>query len=168
MNYRAAVIPILALALLACGGAPTQAPTTGPDEPQPDGQLLAISLASDSERYAASNRKIQLTAINNGSEPVYLPICGPWEIVPIEDPERAVWAGICEVDFLGHELLPGEELVDTLKVQLAPGAYQARVWTYGQCNLEEPEVINSMETNYGAFSACDISQQTLSPQFVVK
>lgn len=168
MNYRAAVIPILALALLACGGAPTRAPTAVPDEPQPDPRLLAVSLASDSEHYAATNRKIQLTAINNGSEAVYLPICGPWQIFPIEDPGRTVWAGICEVDFLGHELLPGEEFVDKLEVQLSPGTYQASVWAYGQCNLEEPELISSTETRYGVPNTCDISQKILSSQFVVE
>jgi hypothetical protein len=130
--------------------------------------LLAVSLTSDSEHYSQTSHEIQIRAINNGTEPIYMPICGPWQIVPVQDPERLVWAGICEVDFLGHQLLPGEELVDTLQAELKPGTYQARVRVYGQCSLEEPEPISSSETFYGPFDACRISDLIHSPQFVVQ
>ena len=172
MNYRATLFPLQLVALLAllagCSSSPTQAPTAEAEEPQPGAQLLAVRLTSDSEHYSATNGKLQLTAVNNSSDAIYLPICGPWEIISVEDPDRPVWAGICEVDFLGHELVPGEEFVDTLLVSLPAGTYQARVRAFGQCNLKEPDLLSDTETFYGPFDACGISQQDFSPKFEVE
>lgn len=157
VRFALTLLPIAVL-LLACG-APTAQPTPAAAD-RPDLALIAY--------YRASPDQVQLTFTNRGATPVYLPVCGPWEIVSAGDPDRPVWFIACEIDYLGYRVEPGESLVDALGVDLDPGNYQARTSVFGECELGEPKSISPQETYYGEFGACAVQQEVMSPTFIVQ
>ena len=154
--------------LVACGGAPTTIPTAEPAAPPPASGPLNVTLTTDAGSYPSSEAKIRLTAINDGGEPVYLPVCGPWEIIPVDDPAHPAWCCECEIDLLSYELPPGQDMAGDVRLQLRPGAYRARIRVYGDCTLSEPKEIDGNEIYYGEFSDCAIEQEVVSAAFVAE
>ncbi len=126
---------------------------------------LAISLNAG---YDAAVQEVNLTLANLGHEAVYLPVCGPWEIFDVKDPERPVWLLVCEVDFLGYRVEPGETFTDTVATELGPGIYQARTQAYAGCTLDEAKTLSRAETYYGEFSDCAMRKVIVSPPFDVE
>jgi hypothetical protein len=112
--------------------------------------------------------ELALTLTNNGDQPVYLPICGPWEVYQEGDPGGTVWMGICEVDHLGHQVDPGAIFADALQMELDAGHYRARVGVYGDCSLGPPVEVSAQEINYGAFADCPVSQDVTSAPIVIE
>ena len=154
------------LTVAACGVSP--APTSVPaDLPTPSGPLN-VSLSALPGRTSPGQVELALTLRNDGDQPVYLPICGPWEVYHEGDPGRTVWMGICEVDHLGHEVVPGGVFADTLQVELDAGSYRARIQAYGDCTLGSPQEVSEQETNYGAFADCLVTQEVTSAAIVIE
>lgn len=113
-----------------------------------------VTLVTDAPRYAPGEVTLHLTLTNHITEPIYLPICGPWEVVRPADPDRPVWYTACEIDYLGYRVEPGGVFSDSLTVSLDPGHYQVRTRWHGGCTLGEPKPIGPRETHYGDFDDC--------------
>jgi hypothetical protein len=160
-------VPVLlffAVLLAECGArTPTPEPTATPTPTS----LLEVTLTTDSDHYGRAEAELQLTVTNHGDGPVYLPICGPWDIIRA-DSHESVWFIECEIDYLGHEIDPGESFSGSLKPHLDPGSYRARTEIYGECSLGEPKTISARETYYGEFSACTIREEIVSEPFRVE
>ena len=168
MRYAFALFLLALPVLVACSDAPTATPTTEPAAPPAASGPLVVTLTSDAGHYSSSEANIRLTASNDGGEPVYLPVCGPWEIIPAGDPDRPAWSLECEIDYLGYELLPGQDLAGDARLQLQPATYRARIRVYGDCTLGEPKEIDASEIYYGEFGDCAIGQEVLSAAFVAE
>jgi hypothetical protein len=169
MSFSAQV-PIVSLLLLltaaACGVSP--APTSLPaDLPTPTGPL-DLSLSVLPGQASPGKVELALTLANDGEEPVYLAICGPWEVHQEGDPDRPVWLGICEVDYLGHQVAPGAIFSGTLQAELDIGRYRARTWAFGDCTLAPPQEVSAQEINYGAFGDCAVAQEVTSAPIVIE
>jgi hypothetical protein len=129
---------------------------------------LDVWLSTDADQYPSSgDGALDLTLTNQSQEPVYLPVCGPWEVVTPDDPDRPVWGVECEIDYLGHQVKPGGVFTDRLSVQLPPGSYGVQTRVYSDCELGEPKEISATETYYGEFGACAHGQEVGSPMFAV-
>jgi hypothetical protein len=51
---------------------------------------------------------------------------------------------------------------------LDPGAYRLQTTLWGDCSLDEPQIISPQETNYGGFDECTTHQELLSAPFELK
>ncbi|HSJ53867.1 MAG TPA: hypothetical protein VLC52_08960 [Anaerolineae bacterium] len=157
---------VLLLALqVACAG-PT--PTTVPQSESTPAGPLNVILSIDAVPGTAGNIEIAFTLENHGQQQVYLPICGPWEIYRVEDPERPSWFLACEIDYLGHRVQAGDNWRDRLVVKLEPGTYHARTQVYGDCTLGPPHEYSPREVNYGDFGDCAVRQEVVSLPFEVQ
>jgi len=178
MGKRGLLATALLVGVAACqatttpASAPATATTTRPTElpsPSPtqeaEPQALGIEIATDASRYPSSGATLQISLSNNSDRVVYLPVCGPWEVASAGDPTEPVWLIVCEIDYLGHRIEPGQVLADSLSLELEAGAYQVQTMVYADCQLGEPREISARETYYGEFSACAIWQQVASPTF---
>jgi hypothetical protein len=157
---------LVLLVLAACDGPAT--PTAEPTVAHSPSGPLDVALTTDASRYPPAETEIHLILTNNGGMPIYLPVCGPWEIIPVEDPDRPAWSLDCEIDYLGHKVDPGQIFADGLQVNLQQGTYQARIWVYGDCALGEPKEIDANETYYGEFGDCAIAEEAVSAPFAIE
>ncbi len=153
--------------------APTAAPTPTASPPAPPTAAplptsqLNVLLTTDSPYYPPSKVELHLTVTNHGTEPVYLPICGPWGLVKADTLEMA-WAIQCEIDYLGHKIEPGESFSGVLAEYLSEGSYRVVTEVYGDCTLGQPKTISDQETYYGEFSDCAIRETVYSEPFGVE
>jgi hypothetical protein len=113
-----------------------------------------VTLFTDAPRYAAGAVTLHLTLTNQITSPIYLPVCGPWEVIDPHDPERPVWDILCEIDYLGRRVAPGGAFTDSVSASLKPGVYSVRTRWYGDCTLGEPKSIGPGDTYYGEFGDC--------------
>lgn len=141
---------------------PTAEPTATPMSPS-----LNVTLSTDSAHYKPSRVVLHLTLTNHGDQPVYLPICGPWAIIHA-DTKKLLYATVCETDYLGHKVDPGQSLADSLSLYLQAGSYEVGTKVYGDCILGEPQSISAKETYYGVFDDCAIWQEIVSEPFGVE
>jgi len=160
-------LTLTTLMLVACGAAtptaePADEPTATAAAPLPD-----LILTTDRALYDRSNAEINLTLANHTDETVYLPICGPWRVV-LADADTLYWSIECEIDYLGHEIGPGETFVGSLQVSLEPGSYRVQVEVYGDCTLGEPKTISARETYFGEFRACTTRDVVYSDPFATE
>ncbi|HYN86902.1 MAG TPA: hypothetical protein VER55_00160 [Ardenticatenaceae bacterium] len=130
-------------------------------------ESVNVTLTTDAPTYPPTRTQIGLNLTNQGDESVYLPICGPWEVIRPEEPDAPVWFNLCEVDYLGPEVEPGDTFTGTLELELEPGSYQGRIDVYATCTLEEPQIISESETYYGDFQDCIHHVEVLSAPFQV-
>ena len=165
---RLATLAVILLASLptsllatACSG-----PTPSPAVPTPAGPF-AVSLSTTASRHADGGWQIEITLSNDSDETIYLPICGPWQIVNSDD-LQIVRAFLCEVDYLGYRIEAQATFVDDMQLELEPGTYRIQTTLWGDCNLGEPQVISPRETNYGPFNKCATQQALLSAPFELK
>jgi hypothetical protein len=157
-----------AMPTLAVTPSPSPTATIAPALPSPvSGTPVDVWLSTDADRYPADGVVLHLTLTNQSQQPVYLPVCGPWEIVRPDDPDRPAWGVACEVDYLGYEVKSGAVFTDQLSVKLPPGSYGVQTRVYSDCQLGEPKRISSRETYYGDFGACARWQQVASSVFEV-
>ena len=156
-------------ATFACTATPTPTVTAvlpasplATAEEQPE-----VVLTTDKQIYPAGEVTVLLALTNHGAGPLYLRICGPWEVVNPAEPDRPVWTVACEIDYLGHRVEAGASFTDSLSVRLLPGIYSVQTPAYSDCTLGEPKRISARETYYGNFSDCARRQTVTSPQFAV-
>jgi hypothetical protein len=176
-QIRASILALLLLwTVAACGTSPAPTTVSG-DLPSPTGATTDLSTPSKQPDLSlsvlpangsAGKLDLALTLRNDGEDPVYLGICGPWQIYPEGDPDRPVWLGICEVDYLGHRVGPRDVFEGTLRAQLDAGTYRARVLTFGDCTLGPPQEVSAEETNYGAFGDCAVTHEVTSAPIIVE
>jgi hypothetical protein len=108
----------------------------------------------------AERDDVVITVTNNASQPVYLPICGPWHLYrQVQEGWEVAWEIDCEIDYLGHKIEPGQAFSDTFSLRdhywiAEPGLYKIEVEVYSDCILGAPEVISPWETYYGEFEDC--------------
>lgn len=143
----------------------SESPQTSLPSPMEEGKSLDVTLATDAGSYPASGAEVHLTLTNNTPQPIYLPICGPWEIIHPGDPDRPTWGVECEIDYLGYKVEPGQVFADRLSLELPPGSYQAQTMVYADCTLGQPKTISARETYYGEFADCASWQGVTSPSF---
>jgi len=165
---RLATLAVILLASLlpsllatACNG-----PSPSPAVPTSVGPF-AVSLTTNASRHADGGWQLEITLHNDSDETLYLPICGPWQIVN-SDNLQIVQAFLCEVDYLGYRIEPQATFVDDMQFELEPGTYRLQATLWGDCNLGEPQVISPRETNYGPFDKCATQQALLSAPFELK
>jgi hypothetical protein len=162
------VLTIASVLLAACQvTAPVQNPAAVITMTVLPAAVLNVDLRANADRYTTPEPAIQLTLKNRDSEPIYLPICGPWQIIRTNAPDRPAWGLVCEIDYLGHKVEAGQTFTGTVRAKLSPGAFQAGVHVYGRCRLGRPQVISAAETTYGEFGACATQQRVLSTPFTV-
>ena len=141
---------------------PAAEPTATPIPP-----LLNVTLSTDSAHYKPSRVALHLALTNLGDQPVYLPICGPWSIIHA-DTKKLLYVMVCETDYLGYKVDPGQSLADSLSLYLQAGSYEVGTKVYGNCVLGEPKSISDNETYYGVFDDCAIWQEIVSEPFGVE
>jgi len=105
---------------------------------------------------------------NHSDETVYLPVCGPWEVFSVTDPTRPVWFWACEIDYLGHEALPGDQVTGEVAVTLDAGEYAVRTDVFSDCHLEAPKKLSGGETYFGPFEGCSNRQKITSVPFFLR
>jgi hypothetical protein len=165
---KARALTIASVLLAACQvTAPVQNPAAVITMTVLPAAVLEVDLRANADRYTAPEAAILLTLKNRDSEPIYLPICGPWQIIRTNAPDRPAWGLACEIDYLGHKVEAGQTFTGTVRAKLSPGAYQANVRVYGRCHMGQPQVISASETNYGEFGACPAQQRVFSNPFTV-
>ena len=143
----------------------SESPQTSLPSLTEEGKSPDVTLATDAGSYPASGAEVHVTLTNNTSQPIYLPICGPWEIIHPGDPDRPPWGVECEIDYLGYKVEPGEVFADRLSLDLPPGSYQAQTMFYADCTLGQPKTISARETYYGEFADCASWQGVSSSPF---
>jgi hypothetical protein len=153
---------VLALLVASCALQPAKILPTTDAGADTDSLTLTATVNPDSTSLVA----IHLDLTNSRNEVVYLPVCGPWEILGADD-LRPDWFVTCEIDYLGHRVAPNSTFSDELLLGLEPGTYQARTQVYSQCKLGEPKTISATETFYGEFVKCAVHELVVSPPFVI-
>jgi hypothetical protein len=155
---------LMTILLIGCG---TQTPTEGVSPlPIPSGPL-SLTLETDAGSYPASGGEIQITLTNHGDESVYLAICNPLHLVEADTLDEA-WLVLCEIDYLGYKVEPGESLSESMPTQVEPGTYRLQATAYADCTLGEPKPISARETYYGEFHDCAIQQDVVGEPFDLK
>ena len=140
-----------------------------PASPSPTAEEQpAAVLTTDEQIYPAGEVTVLLALTNHGAGPLYLRICGPWEMVNPADPDRPVWTIECEIDYLGHRVEAGASFTDRLSARLESGAYRVQTLAYSDCMLGKPKRISAHETYYGDFGDCARRQRVASPPFEVR
>ena len=130
-----------------------------------------VTLRTDALAYPKASTEIQVGFTNDSPGPVYLAICGPWEIARPGDPDRPVWDILCEIDYLGHRIEAGSMLTSSLSLErtmIEPGTYVVQGYAYADCALGEPYRIDANETNYGKFGDCQTRMPVQSPPFTME
>jgi hypothetical protein len=155
---------LVAIAVTGCG-APTPTSELSP-VPTPSGPLT-LDLTTDANSYPASGGQIQVTLTNHADETVYLALCAPMDFVQA-DTLALVWDVLCEIDYLGHKIEPGESFADSIEPNAEPGTYRIQTMVYAGCTLGEPRAIGPGQTNYGDFRDCTVQQKVVSEPFDVK
>jgi len=149
---------IVLMCLTACGS-PTPTPLPPPS--------LSVDLNTDRNKYDVSNTDVGLTLVSGENQPVYLPVCGPWRVVEAVTLDWYL-ATVCEEDYLGYKVEPGEPFADNLQFKVEPGSYRVQVEVYGDCVLGEPRTISAKETYYGLPNTCGTRAVVYSNPFDIK
>ena len=105
-------------------------------------------------RGGNGNPILTIEFVNRSPRTAFLPICGPWEVFRVNDPDRPIWFLACETDYLGHRVEAGTSWVNELELSEAAGSVAVRTSVFSGCDLGQPKELGPNDTFFGSFDAC--------------